>query len=82
MTAYFVVVTWRVNPGVAIFEFVSFMNEEGGVAAVIDDELRAFVAGMRERRQGKVPIFFQRFSFVREDRDAGFRDGGGGMVLR
>ena len=33
----------------AVFEFVAFVNEQRGVAAVVHDELRAFVAGMRER---------------------------------
>ena len=28
----------------AFFEFVAFVDEQGGVAAVIDDELRAFAA--------------------------------------
>ena len=53
-----------------------------GVAAVVHDELRAFVAGMRERGEREVPIFFERFALPREHRNAGLGDRGGGVVLR
>src|SRR5439155_237436 len=56
--------------------------DDGGVAAIVHDELRAFPAGMREHGEGKVPVFFERFAFEREHGDAGLRDGGGGLVLR
>ena len=46
---HFVVVAGRVDPVVAVFQFVAFVDEQRGVAAVVHDELRAFVAGMRER---------------------------------
>ena len=50
----------RVDPVAAVFHFVTLVEEQRGVAAVIDDQLRAFVAGMRERREREIPIFFER----------------------
>src|SRR6185437_9427027 len=78
----FVVVAGRIDPIAAVFELVTFVDEQGGVAAVIDDELRAFVAGVGEGGEGEVPVFLEGFALVGEDRDAGFRDRGGGVVLR
>src|SRR5882672_3088240 len=75
------VVARCVDPVAAIFEFVALMDEQGGVATVIDDELRTFVAGMSERGEGEVPVFFERFALVREDWNARLRDGSGGVVL-
>jgi len=37
------------------FRFVTLVDEQGGIATVVHDELRAFVARMRECRERKVP---------------------------
>src|SRR5436190_17924251 len=58
------------------------MDEQGGVAAVIDDQLRPLVARMNQGVEGAIPVFLQRFAFPREDRNAGFGNRGGGVVLR
>src|SRR5208337_1727282 len=78
----FVVVAGRVDPIVAVFEFVTLMDKQGGVASVIHDELRTFVTRMRERGEREIPVFLERFTLVREDGDAGLGDGGSGMILR
>src|ERR1017187_9953201 len=78
----FVVVAGGVDPVVAVFEFVTLVDEQGGVAPVVHNELRSFVARMRERGERKIPIFLERFTLVREDRRAGNGNGGGGVVLR
>ena len=70
------------DPVIAVFEFVAFVDEQRHVAAVIDDEFRAFVAGERNRLERAVPIFFERLAFPGENRDAGRGNRGGGMVLR
>src|SRR6202030_4238267 len=69
------------RPIAAFFELVAFVNEQSGVAAVINDELRAFAVRMRQRLVSAPPVFFQRFAFPREYRYARFRDRGGGVVL-
>jgi hypothetical protein len=77
----FMIVARRVDPVVAVLEFVAFMNQKRRIAAVVHDELRTFVAGMRERGEGEIPIFLERFAFVGKHGDAGLGDGRGGMVL-
>ena len=78
----FVAARLAFDPVAAFFEFVAFVNEEGHVAAVIDHHLRAFAAGERKRLIGAPPIFLERFAFPGEDGHAGFRDRGGGVILR
>ncbi len=57
------------------------MDQEGYIAAVIDDELGAQIFREGDGFEGKLPVFFQRLGFPSEDRSAGSRDGGGGVVL-
>jgi len=71
-----------VDPVTAIFEFVAFVNQERGVAAVVNDEFRAFVAGKRERVECAIPIFFQRLTLPSEHRSTGLGNRGGRVVLR
>ena len=42
---FFVAAARRVHPVAAVFEFVAFVDQQRGVAAVIDDELRALPPG-------------------------------------
>ena len=77
----FVAVAGGVDPVAAVFEFVTFVDEQRGVAAIVHDKLRAFVAGMRERGEGEVPVFFEGFALEREDRDARLGNRGSGVVL-
>ena len=78
----FVAARFGVDPIAAFFELVAFVDEERHVAAVIDDELRAFAAGERERLSVHHQYSSSDLAFPGEDRHAGLRDRGGGVVLR
>ena len=60
-----------VDPVAAVFEFVAFVDEERGIAAVVDDELRSEAAGMGQSLVGTPPVFFEGFTFPCKDRNAG-----------
>src|SRR6266480_1622280 len=47
------------RPITPFLQFVPFVDEQSRVAAIIDYELRAFAAWMRERAVGAPPIIFQ-----------------------
>src|SRR5947207_3037232 len=70
-----------VDPIAAVFEFVTFVNEQSSIAAVVDDELGAFAARMAKRFVSTPPIFFERLAFPGKNRDFRSGDGSGGMVL-
>ena len=70
-----------VDPGVAFFHFVAFVEEEGGVSAVVHDELGALVARVAEGTPGAFPVLFKGFAFPGKYGDAACGDGGGSMVL-
>ena len=57
------------------------MDEQSGIATIVHDELRTFVAGVRQGGESEIPVFFEGFAFVRVHRDTGLGDGRGGMVL-
>jgi hypothetical protein len=57
------------------------VDQQGHVAAVVDDQLRAFAAREGHCVEGAVPIFFQRLALPREHRGAGGGDCLGGVVL-
>ena len=73
--------TRRIDPIAAAFHFVAFVEEQGGVAAVIHDQLRSFAAGVCERGECEFPIFFQRLALEGKNRNAGFGNRGGSLVL-
>ena len=77
----FMVFGGLVGPLIAFFEFGSFVDEEGDIAAVIDNELRAEVAREGDGLEGEFPIFFEGLAFPGKNGRAGLRDGCGGMVL-
>ena len=78
---FFVVAAGGVDPIGAVFEFKAFVDEEGGVAAVVDDELGSGGVDVADGLPGAVPVFFEGLAFPGEDGDAGGGDGGGGVVL-
>jgi hypothetical protein len=71
-----------VDPFVALLELVTFVNEEGDVAAVIDDELRALLSGEGDRIERAIPVFLECLAFPRKHRRADFRDRRRGVILR
>jgi hypothetical protein len=79
---FFMVAGGRVDPAVAVFELKAFVDEQGHVAAVVDDQLRALAALVIQRLVGAPPVLFERLALPRKDRDAGGGDGGGGVILR
>src|SRR6185437_14220043 len=58
----FLVAGGAVDPIAAVLELIAFMDEQRGIAAVVDDELRAEAAGMAESLIGAPPVFFERFT--------------------
>jgi len=79
---FFLVRGFGLCPIAAFLEFVTFVDEQRGVAAIIDHELWALAVRMRDRLVSTPPIFFEAFAFPREDRDTGFRDRRRGVILR
>ena len=78
---FFVGAARGIDPAVAFFEFVALVEEEGDVAAVIDDELWAFAVAVDDGLPCAVPVFFEGFALPCEDGDTGGGDGCGGVVL-
>src|SRR3569623_1470077 len=58
------------------------VQQQGGVAAVVEDHVGGAAVMPFEDAVGVVPIFFDRFALNGEHRRAGRGDGGGGVVLR
>ena len=78
---HFVVVARSLDPLVAVFHFIAFVDKQSHVATVINDELWAFVLREHDGLPGAIPVFFQRLAFPGKHRRAGGCDGGGGVVL-
>ena len=58
------------------------MEQQRGVAAIIQDHVRRAAVVPFEDAVGELPVFLQRLALVGEDRRAGLGDRGGGVVLR
>ena len=65
-----------------VLGLVALVDQQRGVAAVVDDQLRTFAAGKRKGHGGTPPVFGQRLALPREDRNARGGNRGGRMVLR
>src|SRR5437762_8722517 len=72
---------FRLRPIAAFLEFVTFVNEQRGVAAIINYELWALAIRVRDRLISAPPIFFETLTFPRENRYARFRDRRRRMIL-
>jgi hypothetical protein len=70
-----------VDPVGTIFQLVAFVNEEGRVAAVIDDELRSKTLWIDESLPSAPPILFKGFTFPGVNRDFTSGDGSCSVVL-
>jgi hypothetical protein len=57
------------------------VQEQRGVAAVIQDHVRVALVRPFEDAMGVIPVFHQRFALDGEDGGAADGDGGGGVVL-
>ena len=79
---HFLVVRGLVQQGGIFFDLHALVDQQGGVAAVIDDQVGAGAVGPGQRLLGAPPVLFQRFALPGEDGGlAGLGDGGGGVVL-
>ena len=58
------------------------MYKQRRVAAVIENHVWAFAVAPVEDAIGVIPVFFQRLALYRENRRAGNRNRGGGVILR
>mmetsp|Transcript_14903 Transcript_14903/g.21034 ORF Transcript_14903/g.21034 Transcript_14903/m.21034 type:complete len:255 (-) Transcript_14903:42-806(-) len=64
------------------FGFHTFVDEEGSITTIVDDEVGASAARPREGLVGAPPVFFESFSFPSKDVGSLLgNDGGGGVVL-
>ena len=79
---FFVVRRRAVDPLIALFQFIAFMDEQRNVTAIVHHQLRPFATFVAERLQGTSPVLFQRLAFPCEDGNAAGGNGRGGMVLR
>ena len=57
------------------------MEQQGGIAAVVDDQLRSQATGELERLPGAPPIFLERLALPGVHRNSSGGDRRGGMVL-
>src|SRR5439155_954970 len=60
---FFLVRGFGLCPIAAFLEFVTFVDEQRGVAAIIDHELWALAVRMRDRLVSAPPIFLEAFAF-------------------
>ncbi len=72
----------RFHPIAPLLQFISLVDEQGDVSAVVNHQLRSQAARMRQGLVGAVPVFLQRLSFPGKHGDAGPGDGGRRMILR
>ena len=71
-----------VHPLRTVFQFVTFVNQQRGVATVIHNELRARAIRPSERLHRAFPILFEGLTLPGEDRETSLRNRGSGMILR
>src|SRR5215475_5068362 len=71
----------RVYPVTAFFQFVSFVQEQSNVAAIVDHELQYLAVRMEDRLICAPPIFLETFTFPSEHRHTGFGDGRSRLIL-
>ncbi len=64
-----------------LLELDALVDEQGRVAAVVEDHVRALAVGPVERLLGAPPVLLQRLAFPGVDGDAGRGDRRGGVVL-
>src|ERR1700746_2324982 len=79
---FFLVRRFRLGPIAAFFELIALVNQQSGVAAIVDHQLWTFTFRMRNRSIRASPVIFQRFTFPGENRDAALGDRCCGMILR
>src|SRR5207248_3969525 len=69
-------------PIATFLEFVTFVDEQRRVAAIIDHELWTLAVRMRDRLVSAPPVFLEAFAFPPEASETGFRGRCRGVLLR
>ena len=77
----FVVGRGSVDPAVAVFQFIAFVDQQGHIAAVVHYQLRTLALSVIEGLGGAPPVLFERLALPGKHRNACRRDRGCGMVL-
>ena len=70
-----------VGHGAGRLELGTLVDEQRGVATVVEDHVRTVAVGPGERLLGAPPVLLERLALPGEHRDAGLRDRRGGVVL-
>ena len=78
----FVIARRAVDPLVAVFQLIAFVDEQGHVAAVVDHQLGTLAALMIQSLERAPPVLFQRLALPGEHRHAGGSNRRRSMVLR
>ena len=60
----------RLGDGAGLLELEALVHEHGGVATVVENQVRALAVGPVEQLHGGPPVLFERFALTSEDRDA------------
>jgi hypothetical protein len=78
---FLVVTGLGLRHGAGLLELHALVDEQGGVAAVVEDHVGALAVGPGQGLLGAPPVFLDGLALPGIDRDAGGGDGGGGVVL-
>ncbi len=78
---FFGAVRGRIDPAVAVLEFVSLVDEQGRVTTVVDDELGSLVTVVGQGVIGAIPVFLEAHALPSEHRRAACRNGRSSVVL-
>ena len=71
----------RVGHGARLLELDPLVDQQGGVAAVVEDHVRPLAVGPQQSLLGTPPVLLEGLAFPGEDGDAGGGDRCGGVVL-
>ncbi len=77
----FVVAAGGVDPVVAVFQLHTLVDEQRGIAAVVNDQLRAKLTWVAEHVERAFPVLLQRLALPGEHRQAAGGHRGGHVVL-
>ncbi len=70
-----------IQHGKVRFGTAAQMQQQGGIATIIQDHVGMAAIRPFEDAMGERPVFFQTFALIGEDRSPGRRDGGCGVIL-
>ena len=77
----FVIGRRGVDPTIAIFQLITFVDEQGHISAIVYHQLRSLARSMIQSLGGAPPVFFERLALPGEHRHSGRGDRRRRMVL-